>query len=175
MFLGYFWAYVGQPQNHIGWATSMPFASINPTNPRTYPWNFHKKILRIGRVEKLSFFCFIPMKISHKLCVRIDGTQFLLLWWFTAQNEGGNHIIAWVYYPQEWKKGKFNLCAVGILYRNIILCFHFEKFRLTSALNFRYLAALHEQWFYNRYNLASHALILNQISNSTLPHIYIKV
>ena len=25
------------------------------------------------------FFCFIPMKISHKLCVRIDGTQFLLL------------------------------------------------------------------------------------------------
>ena len=37
------------------------------------------------------------MKISHKLCVRMDGTQFLLLWWFTAKNEGGNHIIAWVY------------------------------------------------------------------------------
>ena len=73
------------------------------------------------------------------------------------------------------KNGKFNLFAVGILYRNIILCFHFENFRLTSALNFRYLAALREQWFYNRYNLASHALILNQISNSTLPHIYIKV
>ena len=109
-----FRAYVGQPHGHIGWATSLPFASINPTNPRTDPWNFHKKILRIGGVEKLSFFesailnfffdfwfffffCFIPMKISHKLCVRMDGTQFLLLWWFTAKNEGGNHIIAWVY------------------------------------------------------------------------------
>ena len=43
------------------------------------------------------FFCFIPMKISHKLCVRIDGTQFLLLWWFTAENERGNHKWAWVY------------------------------------------------------------------------------
>ena len=22
------------------------------------------------------FFCLLPMKISHKLCVRMDGTQF---------------------------------------------------------------------------------------------------
>jgi hypothetical protein len=43
------------------------------------------------------FFCFIPMKISHKLCVRMNGTQFLLLWWFTARNKGGNHKWAWVY------------------------------------------------------------------------------
>ena len=34
----------------------MPFASINPTSPRTDPWNFHKKILRIDRVEKWPFF-----------------------------------------------------------------------------------------------------------------------
>ena len=40
----------------------------------------------LGVVEKLSFFesallnfFFIPMKISHKLCVKIDGTQFLVL------------------------------------------------------------------------------------------------
>ena len=39
----------------------------------------------------------MPMKINHKLCVRMDGTQFLILWWFTAKNEGGNDIIAWVY------------------------------------------------------------------------------
>ena len=38
------------------WATLMPFASINPTNPRTSPWNFWKKILRIGGIEKLCFF-----------------------------------------------------------------------------------------------------------------------
>ena len=108
-----FWAYFGQSLNHIGWATSMPFASINSTNPRTNSWNFWKKILRIGGFEKLSFFesaivnfdfqkkkiffCFIPMKISHKLCVRMDGTQFLSLWWFTARNECGNHKWAWVY------------------------------------------------------------------------------
>ena len=41
--------------------------------------------------KKKIFFCFIPMKISHKLHVRVDGTQFLLLWWFTAKNESGNH------------------------------------------------------------------------------------
>ena len=29
VFLGCFWAYVGQPHNHIGWATLKPFASIN--------------------------------------------------------------------------------------------------------------------------------------------------
>ena len=43
VFLGHFWAYVGQPQGHIGWAKSMPFASFNPTNPRTNPVDFHKK------------------------------------------------------------------------------------------------------------------------------------
>ena len=31
-------------------------------------------------------FCFIPMKISHKLCTRIDGIQYSWLWWFTAKN-----------------------------------------------------------------------------------------
>ena len=34
----------------------------------------------------LNFFRCIPMKISHKLCIRMDGTQFLWLWWFTAKN-----------------------------------------------------------------------------------------
>ena len=45
----------------------------------------------------LIFFCFIPMKISHKLCVRMVGTQFFLLWWFTAKNKCGNDKRAWVY------------------------------------------------------------------------------
>ena len=30
------------------------------------------------------------MKISQKLCVRMDGTQFLSLKWFTAKNERWN-------------------------------------------------------------------------------------
>ena len=48
-FLALFWAYVGQPDNHIGcWATLMHFVSIYSTIPRTNAWNFWKKILRIG-------------------------------------------------------------------------------------------------------------------------------
>ena len=55
-FFACFWAYVGQPHNHIGWATLMPFASINSTNQRTNPWNFREKILRIGGAGKWAFF-----------------------------------------------------------------------------------------------------------------------
>ena len=51
-----FWAYVGQPHDHISWAVPMPFASINSANPRTNPWEFHEKILRIGGAEKWAFF-----------------------------------------------------------------------------------------------------------------------
>ena len=71
-FFACFIAYVGQPHSHMGRATSMPFTSINSTNPRTNPWNFHEKILRIGGAEKWGFFespfrfffGFISMKTS---------------------------------------------------------------------------------------------------------------
>ena len=56
LFLWCFWAYVGQSHNHISWAIPMPFASINSTNPRTNPWNFIEKILRIGRAWKWGIF-----------------------------------------------------------------------------------------------------------------------
>ena len=84
--------------SHIGWATSMPFASINYTNPRTNPWNFRKKISRIGDFEKRPFwkighfeffflqkkifFCFILMKISPNLYGRMDGSKFWRFPWF---------------------------------------------------------------------------------------------
>ena len=48
--------YVGLPDNHIGWAISMPFASIYPSYPRTNPWKFGDKALRICSFENLSFF-----------------------------------------------------------------------------------------------------------------------
>ena len=56
MFLGCFCPYIRQPHDNIGWATLMPFASINPTNPRTNLWNFREKFLRIGDFEKRCFF-----------------------------------------------------------------------------------------------------------------------
>ena len=41
-------------------------------------WNFFFK--------KIFFFCLIPMKISHKLCDRMDGTQFWCFPWFPANS-----------------------------------------------------------------------------------------
>ena len=38
-----------------GWATSTPFSSFNPTNPRTNPWYFWKKLSRIGGIIQLFF------------------------------------------------------------------------------------------------------------------------
>ena len=55
-FFACFGAYVRQPHGHIGWAKSMPFASFNPTNPRTNPWNFGGICSAFDEVEKLSFF-----------------------------------------------------------------------------------------------------------------------
>ena len=90
-FFGCFWAFVRQPHGHIHWATSMPFASFNPTNPRTHMRNFREKVLRIGDFKKWAFFesailnfffrkkkiffCFIPMKISPNLYGRMDGSN----------------------------------------------------------------------------------------------------
>ena len=87
-----FWAYVGQPHDHIHWATSMPFASINPTNPRTNPWNFggncsafgggwKTQFFWVGHFEKkicnfFFFFCLIPMKTRQSLLVSKDGPKF---------------------------------------------------------------------------------------------------
>ena len=55
--------------------------------------------------KKRFFFCFIPMKISHKLYIRIDGTQFLWLWCFTAKNHSP---------PQNISAG--SVCTSFIMY-----------------------------------------------------------
>ena len=39
-FLALFWAHIGQPDDHISWATLMPFISIYPTNP-SHQRKFH--------------------------------------------------------------------------------------------------------------------------------------
>ena len=97
-----FCSYVRQPQGHIGWATSMPFASFNPTNPSTNLWNFREKISRIGDFEKWPFwkighfeffflkkkffFCFILMKISPNMYGRLDGSKFWCFPWFPGNS-----------------------------------------------------------------------------------------
>jgi hypothetical protein len=55
-FLGCFWAYVGQPHDHIDWAAVMPFASINTTNSRTNPWHFCEIFFENWQFWKSQFF-----------------------------------------------------------------------------------------------------------------------
>ena len=107
VYLACFWAYVGQPLNPIGWATSMIFISINPTNPRTNLWYFCQKILRVGDFENLSFyelaiwekkikrnfFSLIRSKISQSLFGRKDGSKFWWLSWFTARVSVRNNLL----------------------------------------------------------------------------------
>ena len=76
----------------------MPLALFNPTNPRTNPWNFRKKILRICDFEKLSFFelailIFQKKKLLHFKQVKgswistfNNGLKFWWLPWFPAKN-----------------------------------------------------------------------------------------
>ena len=66
-FFACFCPYVRQPHSHIGWDKSMPFASVNPSNPRTNPWNFHKNFLRIGDFEKQFLKKNLTLKISNSL------------------------------------------------------------------------------------------------------------
>ena len=57
------------------------------------------------------------MKISHKLCVSMDGTQLLISWWFTAKNEGENDIFAQVYVKVglNWKIKSVHTCAANTI------------------------------------------------------------
>ena len=57
---GCFWAFVRQPHGHLRWATSMPFASFNPTNPRTHT------ITKLDNYKKSTFS---PQKIKPWSCL----------------------------------------------------------------------------------------------------------
>ena len=65
--LGCFCPYVRQPHNHIGWATSMPFVSINPTNPRTNLWNFGRNCSAFGEVAWVYFIFAVKNTFSKKM------------------------------------------------------------------------------------------------------------
>ena len=90
VFLFLFRAYVGQPDDHIGWATSMPLALIYSSFPRTNPWNFHEIILRIGGAGKCHFiliFCFWLLVFSN---------------FFPNENHHGFHMRQRFFLHYEW-------------------------------------------------------------------------
>ena len=75
------------------------------TNRRTNPWNFPKKILRIGGVEKLCFFesailIFLlhpPMKICQSFLDIKHGLKSRWFPWFSAQNNSCVNICNTLY------------------------------------------------------------------------------
>ena len=50
------WPFVGQPDNLIGWATSLAYTWDSSTYIRTIYWNFGEKMFRNDGFEKLTFF-----------------------------------------------------------------------------------------------------------------------
>ena len=75
LFLGCFWAYLGQLLHHVGWAAAMFFASINSTNKEPTHQIFAKKnwelaeleneLFLVGHVEFIfskKMFCYFPMR-----------------------------------------------------------------------------------------------------------------
>ena len=87
----------------------MPFASINPTNPRTNPWNFHEKIFRIGGAGKWVFF---EVAILNFL-----SRQFWIFFCFiSVKNPALLYEVSffsalWMVFPESWKRSCPNFYA----------------------------------------------------------------
>ena len=58
------------------------------------------------------------MKNGHKVCVRMNGTQFLWLWWFTAKNHSTQAFQPAVY-VQKYRPFSF-LISISILARTYV-------------------------------------------------------
>ena len=85
---------VWQPDDQIGWAlasrTKDQFLKFLRNNMY---WELVVLKNSIFLSRPFWFSLFIPMKIIHKLCGRMDGTPFLWLWWFTAKNNPPQTLI----------------------------------------------------------------------------------
>ena len=80
-----------QPDNHIGWATPMPFASIYPTHPRTNSWNCCEKKLRISGAGTWQFLCFWFSDIG-----------FFNFFFFPNENHLGFHMRYHLFLHNGW-------------------------------------------------------------------------
>ena len=84
--------------------------------------------------QKKFFFCFIPIKISHKLCARMDGSQFLWLWWFTVKNHS----------PLTFQPAVYKSFPIQDTY-HVILCIelHTFYFEVPDSLVSRFVLIVH--------------------------------
>ena len=95
--------------SHIGWATSMPLASINSTNPRTNPWNFHEKILRIGGAGKWEFF-------EAAILNFLSRPFWIFFCFISVKNPALLYEVPffsalWMVFPESWKRSCPNFYA----------------------------------------------------------------
>ena len=103
----------------MGWAKSMPFASINPTNPRTNPWNFHEKILRIGGAGKWGFF-------EAAILNFLSRPFWIFFCFISVKNPALLYEVSffsalWMVFPESWKKSCLNFyahdCSRVVIYK----------------------------------------------------------
>ena len=71
-------SWIGPWVSRIDWCKGIDVAQP------IWPWDCSKQ----PKTQKMHFvfFCFIPMKICHKLCDRKNGTQFWCFSWFPANS-----------------------------------------------------------------------------------------
>ena len=87
------------------WVTLMPFTSIYPTDPRTNPTHFHKKLWELIVLKNLvilsrsfwiffskKFFLLNPMISSQRFLVSKDGSNFWWLPWLLVNEVLGQHL-----------------------------------------------------------------------------------
>ena len=87
----------------------MPFASINSTNPRTNPWKFHEKILRIGGAGKWGFF-------EAAILNFLSRPFWIFFCFISVKNPALLYEVSffsalWMVFPESWKRSCPNFYA----------------------------------------------------------------
>ena len=98
-----FWAYVGQPHDHIGWATSMPsHQSILHIQGRI-PEIFTKKYWELAKPWKWLLFIFLVFGFW------LLGCSKKKLFFLNEKHQGGSYEVAfifslWMVSSESWKR-----------------------------------------------------------------------
>ena len=87
----------------------MPFASINSTIPRTNPWKFHEKILRIDGAGKWGFF-------EAAILNFVSRPFWIFFCFISVKNPALLYEVTifsaiWMVFPESWKRSCSNFYA----------------------------------------------------------------
>jgi len=104
----------------------MPFAPINSTNPRTNPWKFHKKWLRIGGAGKWGFF-------ESAILNFLSRPFWIFFCFISVEKPAGSCKVSfisalWMVFPESWKRSYPNFYAHDCSSEILFSCFHRFKY-----------------------------------------------